>query len=633
MTEPSRTERRGRIAAVGAVSLLTVSGLLNAPMPAQANAATPPVGAPQTTVAPTTVPATAPTTTTTVPNQTAIISITDSPPAAAPPAPTAPATAIISLGPAPETPAPAPAPLPAPQVALPLPGRVPGAPVVSSPRQVPAALEAAAVRRRELNARVVEAEATVVGLEAEVASADAAAGDMRSQRQSVAARLDVAQDRLHQEKQASLAPPTTLAVPAPAPAKPASRKSPVAAVWQKAVELSRSILPDPPASAVIVANGVRDRESSLRRQARLSASADALARQIEELEGRTSAAEVALAAKAQELSDARRSLAEARNSLSAAIADVTFGPQAMGATLGSTSVDASRFAVADIPPDYLTLYQEAATACPGLSWTVLAAVGATESAHGRTNAPGVRDGANFAGAMGPMQFLSPTWAAYGVDGDRDGTADVYNPSDAVYGAANYLCANGAADPARLAGAVWAYNHADWYVRGVLELAIRYGAAGLHTASVDPAALLANPNLTLSPQAGADIAAGRVDRRVMEVLAAMAGGHRISVSVIETGHSMHVKGTDRVSNHYYGRAVDIYEVDGAPVSAANDGALELSVALLTADASIRPDEFGSPWPELGHFPGAFTDADHLGHLHLGWSENPATVPTVDESHRE
>ena len=627
MAEPSRTGRQGRIAAVGAVALLTVSGLLNAPMPAQANVATPPVGAPQTTVAPTTVPATAPTTTTTVPNQTAIISITDSPPAPAP------ATAIISVGPAPETPAPAPALLPAPQVALPLPGRVPGTPVVSSPRQVPAALAAAAVRRRELNARVVEAEATVVVLEAEVASADAAVGDMRSQRESVAARLDVAQDRLDQERQASLAPPTALAVPAPAPAKPASRKSPVAAVWQKAVELGRSILREPPASAVIVADGIRDRESSLRRQARLSASADALSHQLDELEGRTSAAEAAVAAKAQELSEARGSLAEARNALSAAIADVTFGPQAMGATLGSTSVDASRFAVADIPADYLTLYQEAATACPGLSWTVLAAVGATESAHGRTNAPGVRDGANFAGAMGPMQFLSPTWAAYGVDGDRDGTADVYNPRDAVYGAANYLCANGAADPARLAGALWAYNHADWYVRGVLELAIRYGAAGLHADTVDPAALLANPNLTLSPEAGADLAAGRVDRRVMEVLAAMAGDHRISVSVIETGHSMHVKGTDRVSNHYYGRAVDIYEVDGAPVSAANDGALELAVALLTADASIRPDELGSPWPELGHFPGAFTDADHLGHLHLGWSQNPATVPTVDQSHRE
>ena len=47
------------------------------------------------------------------------------------------------------------------------------------------------------------------------------------------------------------------------------------------------------------------------------------------------------------------------------------------------------------------------------------------------------------------------------------------------------------------------------------------------------------------------------------------------------------------------------------------------------ASIRPDELGSPWPELGRFPGAFTDEDHMGHLHLGWSANGATAPTTSE----
>jgi hypothetical protein len=54
-----------------------------------------------------------------------------------------------------------------------------------------------------------------------------------------------------------------------------------------------------------------------------------------------------------------------------------------------------------------------------------------------------------------------------------------------------------------------------------------------------------------------------------------------------------------------------------VSASNDRALELAIALLTAESSLRPDELGSPWPELAQFPGAFTDADHLGHIHLGW----------------
>ena len=354
------------------------------------------------------------------------------------------------------------------------------------------------------------------------------------------------------------------------------------------MDLGRAILPDPPASAVIVADGVREREDALRRQSQLSRlRPPPWAASSTSSRTRTAYAEAALAPKAAELSEARKSLAEARTALSAAMADVAFGPQALGTALRSGSSEASRFAVADIPADYLALYKSAAAACPGLSWTVLAAVGSTESAHGRTAAPGVRDGANFAGAMGPMQFLAPTWAAYGLDGSGDGIADVYDPADAVFGASNYLCANGAGDPARLAGAIWAYNHADWYVRGVLDLAIRYGAAGLHASSVDAASLLANPNLTIGPQAAADLAAGRVDRRVVEALAAMAAGHRISLGVIETGHAMYVKDSDRVSNHYYGRAVDIYEVDGAPVSAANDAAMELAVALLTADSSIRP----------------------------------------------
>ncbi|MDP1806325.1 MAG: hypothetical protein Q8K72_14220 [Acidimicrobiales bacterium] len=112
-------------------------------------------------------------------------------------------------------------------------------------------------------------------------------------------------------------------------------------------------------------------------------------------------------------------------------------------------------------------------------------------------------------------------------------------------------------------------------------------------------------------------AGVVDPRVDAALAAAVVDHRVEVSVIRTGHSQFVSGTDRVSNHYHGRGVDISSVDGAAVSASNAAALRLAVAFLTADPSIRPDELGSPWPDLGVFPGTFTDADHAGHLHLGY----------------
>ncbi|WP_165978364.1 lytic transglycosylase domain-containing protein [Actinomadura darangshiensis] len=120
------------------------------------------------------------------------------------------------------------------------------------------------------------------------------------------------------------------------------------------------------------------------------------------------------------------------------------------------------------PGSYLDLYKQAATSCQGLSWTVLAAIGQVESDHGR-NA-----GRSSAGALGPMQFLPSTWKAYGVDGDRDGKADIMNPYDAIPGAAKYLCANGAGKGGKqLYRAVWHYNHADWYVQKVLNLAKAY----------------------------------------------------------------------------------------------------------------------------------------------------------------
>nr|BFE28988.1 hypothetical protein GCM10010200_012390 [Actinomadura rugatobispora] len=117
---------------------------------------------------------------------------------------------------------------------------------------------------------------------------------------------------------------------------------------------------------------------------------------------------------------------------------------------------------------YLDLYKSAAKTCPGLSWTVLAAIGQVESDHGRN------PGRSSAGALGPMQFMPATWKAYGVDGDGDGKADIMNPYDAIPGAARYLCANGAGRGGKqLYRAVWHYNHADWYVQKVLALAKAY----------------------------------------------------------------------------------------------------------------------------------------------------------------
>lgn len=122
------------------------------------------------------------------------------------------------------------------------------------------------------------------------------------------------------------------------------------------------------------------------------------------------------------------------------------------------------------PGNYLQLYKDAAAEyCPGLSWTVLAAIGEIESGDG------ANDGPSSAGAEGPMQFMPFTWAAWGIDGfGESGRPDVMDPLDAVPSAARLLCADGAAaGEQQQSAAIFDYNHAAWYVSEVLDLAGEY----------------------------------------------------------------------------------------------------------------------------------------------------------------
>lgn len=153
---------------------------------------------------------------------------------------------------------------------------------------------------------------------------------------------------------------------------------------------------------------------------------------------------------------------------------------AVAALLGgsSSSPTPSQGALDDIPADYLTLYRQAATVCPGLDWTILAAIGRIESDHGRSRLPGVTAGENPSGAGGQMQILKATWngilARHQIPPGGARPPSRYNPHDAVHAAAFYLCDSGA--PRDLDGAVHAYNHSDTYVSSVLALATHYRAA-------------------------------------------------------------------------------------------------------------------------------------------------------------
>jgi cell wall-associated NlpC family hydrolase len=151
----------------------------------------------------------------------------------------------------------------------------------------------------------------------------------------------------------------------------------------------------------------------------------------------------------------------------------------------SPSDDARR----DIPASYLAMYQRSADACPGLPWAVLAAIGKVETNHGRLRAPGVTEGANFAGAAGPMQMGIGVGAAgdafwrFAIDGNADGRASPYDPADAIPSATAYLCNALKDNGGDVSRAVFSYNHAQWYVDKVLAIASGYAA----TVSLPPGA--------------------------------------------------------------------------------------------------------------------------------------------------
>ena len=106
----------------------------------------------------------------------------------------------------------------------------------------------------------------------------------------------------------------------------------------------------------------------------------------------------------------------------------------------------------------------------GVPWSVLAAINKVESNFGQNMGP------SSAGAIGWMQFMPDTWARWGLDANGDGIADPWNPEDAIYSAARYLAATGGASD--IAGAVFAYNHAQWYVDEVLQLAQQFDSGGV-----------------------------------------------------------------------------------------------------------------------------------------------------------
>ncbi|WP_376775418.1 C40 family peptidase [Saccharothrix ecbatanensis] len=174
-------------------------------------------------------------------------------------------------------------------------------------------------------------------------------------------------------------------------------------------------------------------------------------------------------------------------------------PAIVSSLFGNSRTQPSHEALADIPADYLALYHAAAPQCPGLDWTILAAIGKVETDHGRSPLPGVHNGENHAGAGGPMQFLTATFdattAEHAIPHGGATPPSRYNPHDAIHAAAHYLCDSGA-NQGDLRAAIWAYNHDHDYVDQVLAQATKYANAATGTGDCNaiqapnPAALAA-----------------------------------------------------------------------------------------------------------------------------------------------
>jgi hypothetical protein len=277
----------------------------------------------------------------------------------------------------------------------------------------------------------------------------------------------------------------------------------------------------------------------------------------------------------------------------------------------------SGLALSDIPRAYLVLYQAAGERYR-IDWTVLAAIGSIETDHGRSTAPGVRSGVNSHGCCaGPMQFYvagrHSTWATYGVDGNGDGRLSPYEPADAIPAAARYLRASGA--PRDYRGAIYAYNHADWYVEDVLARAARYRGAArggqLAIGGANAAAVLRNPHIVLTGVQRADLRRGGIDPRIIGTLEAVGRGHTLVVTALQSDHR---PGT----NHEAGRAVDIGAVDGETCTGTRTGACgRLDLELAHVRGPMRSTELIYCFDGDLRDPDVFARADHCDHIHVGY----------------
>jgi hypothetical protein len=271
-----------------------------------------------------------------------------------------------------------------------------------------------------------------------------------------------------------------------------------------------------------------------------------------------------------------------------------------------------------IPDEYMKAFQDAAGRYDlGQSgvWA-LAAVARVESNFGE----GMSD--EQLSSVGPLGITEDHWKKYAVDGDGNGKIKRQSPADSAATLARMIWAAG-----DLRAGLFEHNHAEWYVDSVLHDAESM-AGSCQVKTVAYSVELPGPtnapinwaNVELSNQLEmVDIQSGAIDPRILGILGAISQQHTITISALRSDHSKFTS-SGNVSNHYYGRAMDIAAIDGVPCTDVSpDGPCGTIARQLGAlPPGQEPTELIYCFdPDGPANPYGFAQADHCDHVHVGF----------------
>jgi len=269
-----------------------------------------------------------------------------------------------------------------------------------------------------------------------------------------------------------------------------------------------------------------------------------------------------------------------------------------------------------LPTEYLNAF-EAAAARYGLGsdgvWA-LAAVARLESNFGKGMGKAQLE------ESGPLGLDGSEWKRYAVDGDGNGRIERADPDDSASTLARLIWSRGG-----LRAGLFSHNQAAWYVQAVLADAERLRgnceASEVEWALSVPEAVMAPiewENLTIvNDVAQQDLESGAVDPRIVGLIGAITQEHTIVISSLRSDHSMYTV-SGGVSNHYYGRAMDIAMVDGVSCTETSPTSpcAELATTLSQLPEPAMPTELIYCYDVDGPGP-AFARADHCDHIHAGY----------------